>query len=111
MAPVPLPIGKALTLADRHRREGRMGEAEALCRGVLEAQPHSYEAEHLLGLITYATGRLAKAVEHFRRAAALAPEIAVHHSNLGEVYRLIGRRDEEIEASRRATALDPDLPE
>ncbi|HEX4410183.1 MAG TPA: sulfotransferase [Xanthobacteraceae bacterium] len=111
MAPVSVPIGKALRLADLHRRDGRMAEADSLCRGVLEAEPNSYEAEHLLGLIAYATGRLAEAVEHFRRAADLAPEVAIHHSNLGEVYRLIGRRDEAMAASERALAINPDLPE
>jgi Flp pilus assembly protein TadD len=103
-------LGEALRVADRHRRERRFDEADALCRRVLQARPNSYEAEHLLGTIAHQTGRLADAIKHFRRTVELAPHIALHHANLGEVYRQGGQTDEAEAASRQALALDPDLP-
>src|ERR1700722_7881533 len=111
MASEVMPIGKALMLADRYRREGRMGEAVALCRGVLEAQPNSDDAEHLLGAIAHQNGKLGEAIEHFRRAADLAPAIGAHHANWGEMYRLAGRMDEAMASSRQASALNPESPE
>ena len=104
-----VPLGKALTLADRLRREGRTGDAAALCRRVLETQPNSYEAEQILGVIANQDGKIAVAIEHFRRVVDLAPDVALHHANLGEMYRLAGRMDEAIAASRCALALNPEL--
>lgn len=106
-----LPLGKALALADRYRGEGRIADAEALCRGILEAEPNFYEAEHLLGVIAHQTGKLEKAIEHFRRTVELAPQVALHHANLGEMYRLAGKMDEATVASHRALALNPELAE
>ncbi len=106
-----IPFGKALTLADRARRESRLEEAEALCRGALEAQPNSYEAEQLLGLIAHQGGKLDEAIDHFHRTVNLAPQIALHHANLGEMYRLAGRLDEAAASSLQALALDPEFPE
>lgn len=110
MTPDIVP-SNALILADRHRRDGRMAEAAALCRRVLDAQPNSFEAEQLLGMIAHQTGKLGEAIGHFRRVAELAPDVALHHANLGEMYRLAGRMEEARAASRRALALNADLPE
>jgi Flp pilus assembly protein TadD len=106
-----MPFGKALMLADRARREGRIAEAEALCQGALEAQPNSYEAEQLLGVIAHQGGKLDEAIEHFRRTVDLAPQVALHHANLGEMYRLAGRLDEAAASSSQALVLDPEFPE
>ena len=110
MAPELVPLGKALTLADRLRREGRTTDAVALCRRVLAAQPNSYEAEQILGIIANQDGKIAEAIGHFRRVVDLAPDIALHHADLGEMYQLAGRLDEAVDASGRALALNPELP-
>ena len=47
----PGSLPASLTLAGRYRRDGRLADAEEICRGVLAAQPDSYEARHLLGVI------------------------------------------------------------
>jgi hypothetical protein len=42
-----MPLGEALMLADRYRGEGRLVEAEALCRRVLEsAARNSWSTGH-----------------------------------------------------------------
>src|SRR5437016_4855529 len=46
-----MPLGEALAHAERCRSDGRLMEAEAVCRRVLEAQPNLPEASHVLGLI------------------------------------------------------------
>jgi tetratricopeptide (TPR) repeat protein len=104
-----MPLGEALVYADRCRNEGRLIEAEAVCRQILQAQPHLPEAEHLLGVIAHQNGKLGEAIEHVQRAARLAPHVALFHANLGEMLRLAGRPRLAVEAARRATGLDPKM--
>ncbi len=104
-----MPLGEALMLADRYRGEGRLIEAEGLCRRVLEAQPDVPEAEHLLGVIAHQNGKLAEAIEHVRRAVRLAPKNALFHANLGEMLRLSGRPKLAAEEARRAIEIDPTM--
>ena len=102
-----LPIGEALAYAERCRHEGRLTEAEAICRQVVEARPDLAEAAHLLGVVEHQRGRLGEAIEHVKRATRLAPGNALFHSNLGEMYRQAGRFKLAIEAGRRAVEIDP----
>jgi tetratricopeptide (TPR) repeat protein len=105
-----LPLGEALLYADRCRNEGRLIEAEAVCRQVLMAQPNLPEAEHLLGVIAHQNGKLAEAIEHVERAAKLAPQVALFHANLGEMLRLAGRPKLAAAAARRALDIEPKMP-
>ena len=102
-----MPLGEALIHAERCRSEGRLAEAESLCRRVLEAEPNLPEAEHLLGVIAHQNGKLGEAIEHVQRAANLAPQIALFHANLGEMFRLAGRPRLAAEEARRALAIEP----
>jgi tetratricopeptide (TPR) repeat protein len=99
-----------LQYADRCRNEGRLMEAEAVCRQILQVQPNAPEAEHLLGVIAHQNGKLAEAIQHIERATKLAPQIALFHANLGEMLRLAGRPKLAIEEARRALAIEPDMP-
>jgi tetratricopeptide (TPR) repeat protein len=105
-----MSFGDALAFADRCRAEGRLTEAEALCRRVLGAQPNLPEAEHLLGVIAHQNGKLGEAIEHVQRAVKLAPKVALYHANLGEMLRLSGRPKLAAESARRALAIDPKMP-
>jgi tetratricopeptide (TPR) repeat protein len=102
-----LPLDEALRRAQRCSNEGRLAEAETLCRGVLEVQPNTAEAEHLLGFVAHQNGKLAEAIEHMRRAAELAPEVALYHANLGEMLRLAGRPKLAVQEARRALDIEP----
>jgi tetratricopeptide (TPR) repeat protein len=98
---------EALAHAERCRVEGRLREAEALCRQLLQGQPNLAEAEHLLGLVAHQDGKLAQAIEHVLQATKLAPRVALFHANLGEMQRLAGRPEDAVKAARRALAIDP----
>ncbi|QXX76727.1 tetratricopeptide repeat protein [Methylovirgula sp. HY1] len=104
-----MPLGEALVYAERCRTEGRLMEAEALCRRVLETQPNLPEAAHLLGVIAHQAGKLSEAIAHVKRATKLAPQNALFHANLGEMYRQAGRHKLAIETGRRAAAIDPTM--
>jgi tetratricopeptide (TPR) repeat protein len=105
-----MPLGEAFVYADRCRGEGRLMEAEAACRQILQAKPDSPEATHLLGVIAHQNGKLADAIEHVRRAVKLAPQVALYHANLGEMLRLAGRPKLAAEQARRALEIEPDMP-
>ena len=104
------PFGDAIVYADRCRSEGRLMEAEAVCRQILQGQPTSPEATHLLGVIAHQNGKLAEAIEHLQRTVKLAPQVALYHANLGEMYRLAGRPRLAAEQAQRALEIEPDMP-
>jgi tetratricopeptide (TPR) repeat protein len=106
-----LPLGEALVHAERCRNEGRLAEAEAVCRRVLEADPNVAEAENLLGVIAHQNGRLGEAIAHVERATELAPQVALFHANLGEMYRLAGSPKLAVKEARRALAITPRMGE
>ncbi|HEX3504579.1 MAG TPA: tetratricopeptide repeat protein [Xanthobacteraceae bacterium] len=105
-----MPLGEAMQYADRCRNEGRLMEAEAVCRQIIEAQPNMPEAEHLLGVIAHQNGKLGEAIEHVQRAVKLAPQVALFHANLGEMQRLGGRPKLAVEEARRALEIEPRMP-
>jgi len=108
--PAFMPLHEALQYADRCRNEGRLMEAEAVCRQILQAQPNMPEAEHLLGVIAHQNGKLGEAIEHVQRATKLAPQVALFHANLGEMLRLAGRPKLAAEEARRALEIEPKMP-
>jgi tetratricopeptide (TPR) repeat protein len=106
-----MPLAEALALADRHHSQGRLAEAEALCRQIVEANPNLHEALHLLGVIAHQNGRLAEAIQYIRRALKAAPNIALYHANLGEMHRLSGQPKLAAQEARRALAIAPRMGE
>ncbi len=102
-----VPLGEALAYIERCRGEGRLIEAEAVCRQILDAQPNLPEAWHLLGITAHQAGRLSDAIAHLTRATQLSPQNALFLSNLGEMYRQGGQLKRAIETGRRAVAADP----
>ena len=104
-------ISQALNLALQHHHAGRLPEAEALYRQILQAQPDHPGALHLLGMIAYQVGKHEVAVEYVKQAIALNPSVAEFHNNLGTVYFEL----DQIEAASRhlntALQLQPDYAE
>src|SRR5690349_5039701 len=89
-----------------HHRAGRLQQAEALYRQVLQGQPEQPDALQLLGVIAMQVGQLQPAVELIGRAAKLAPS-GPAFNNLGEAYRRLNRLNEAIAAFRRSLELQP----
>ena len=102
---------QTFTLAIQHHQAGRLAEAEALYRQILDVQPNHADARHHLGVIAYQLGRHEPAIEMIRQALVFDPNNPAAHSNLGEVYYSTRRFDEAVTSFRRALALKPDYPE
>jgi Flp pilus assembly protein TadD len=82
----------------------------------LEINPNLYEARVTLGRALVARGRAAEAVEHLKRAAALAPDNPEPHYQLSLAYRRLGRKEDaaaesaivrRIHESRRNVNVNP----
>jgi predicted O-linked N-acetylglucosamine transferase (SPINDLY family) len=110
-APARPAVQQAMHAAKEHHRAGRLGEAEALYRQVLQQAPDHADALNLLGLIAHQTGHYAAAAELIANAICCNGSIAGYHSNLGIVYHALGQFDRAIAAYETALAIEPDFGE
>jgi tetratricopeptide (TPR) repeat protein len=101
-------IQENFDVALQHHSAGRLEEAAALYRRILEGQPRSVNALHLFGVLSHQMGRHAEAVKLIGRALTLKPDFADAYNNLGTALRSKGDTHEAIAAYRRAIALKPD---
>ncbi|MBK1840724.1 tetratricopeptide repeat protein [Azospirillum sp. YIM B02556] len=102
-------VAEALQIALELYRAGRLDDVRTLTTRILEADPRTAAALHLLGLADRRQGRLQEAAERFRAALAIAPEMADVRCNLGGVLATLGQVDAAAASQRRALALDPAL--
>ncbi|MFO7260263.1 MAG: tetratricopeptide repeat protein [bacterium] len=89
-------------------RAGRLAEAEAGFRTVLERDPENVTALLYLARIHRRENRLEAAADRLREAAALAPEDADVRRELGHLFIQLGRAEEGIRQYRRAVELAPE---
>ncbi len=101
----------ALVQAERHHEAGRLAEAEALYRLVLNASPDHVNALQALGVIVAERGEYPAAETWFGRAVALAPNRADAHYNIGKVYQSQDRLEAAEASYRQALAIKPDFVE
>jgi protein O-GlcNAc transferase len=89
------------------QKTGRLAEAEALYRQILQVNPQHAEALHYLGVLAGQVKQYDMAVSLIQQALALQPRNAVAHANLGTFLREKGRLAEAAVACRQAIALAP----
>jgi tetratricopeptide (TPR) repeat protein len=85
--------------------------SQTLWTHALAIDPNSPLAEYGLGDALARQGKLAEAIEHFRRALAMMPDFAEGQYNWGHALAQQGRLAEAIERYREALAIRPDYPE
>jgi hypothetical protein len=103
-------IDRMVAAATEHEQAGRLDQAEAILRRIVAEAPERHGAVELLGIVNFRTGNIAEAARFMERALAAAPNMALYHRNICEVYRTLGRFDEALVAGRRAAALAPNDP-
>jgi predicted O-linked N-acetylglucosamine transferase (SPINDLY family) len=89
------------------QKSGRLAEAEAAYREVLDHDPENADALHLLGLVAGQRGELVDAVRLLKRATALRPDMAPFHNNLGKALDDSGDLPAAIASFRKAASLAP----
>ncbi len=104
-------VVEAFTLALQHHQAGRLREAEAIYRQVLQAQPDHADSLHLLGVIAHQTGKHEVGVDYIRQAIALNPSQANFHNNIGQAYRALGQLDDALSHYSQALVLQPAFAE
>ena len=92
-----------------HYQAGRMAQAEAICRQILQIEPNQPDALNLLGTIAGRLGKSEIAIELIGKAISANPSNPVYYINLGNVLKEQGKLDEAIENYRKALSLNPDL--
>lgn len=93
------------------RREGRLPEAEKLCRRALQAEPDNVDALRLLASCALAAGRAVEGERLLRHAVALAPD---YHGALIDLGRLLKEQEHLAEAHacfERVVRLSPENPQ
>src|SRR3974390_1256100 len=65
-----------------HHQAGQYGQAEAICRQLLDKEPNNPDALHLSGMIAHQTMDYDRAVELMNRSITLSPEQPVYYCNL-----------------------------
>jgi len=100
------PLEDALAL----HKAGRLKEAEAAYRDILETQPDAADAWHFLGLLEAATGRLETAQKSISKAVSLDGERPTFHYNLGFVFQGLERFNQALSHYRKSLELEPNQP-
>jgi Flp pilus assembly protein TadD len=100
-------IAETLTQALRHHQAGALAQAELLYHKVLQAAPDQVDALHLLGVISYQTGRGDSALEYISRALQLKPDFAEAHNSLANVLRKQGKWQEAMAHYLQAVRIQP----
>lgn len=85
---------------------GRLEEAAAVYRRILDSDPSHADAWHLLGLSLHQRGRHELAVSAVRRALLLNPRIANYHNSLGLALHAGGDSEGAVQALQTAVVLD-----
>lgn len=98
----------SIVLAHAHRRVGRIREAEAVCRELLQHEPSHGAALCLLGRLVFEAGRHDEAAGLLRQAVEAEPANAQFRSSLGAVLGRIGHHADAMLHLREAVRLRPD---
>jgi len=104
-------LDEARNQALRLHQAGRIADAQAVCREILQHAPRHFDALHLLGVMEYQCGRCEEADRLLRQALAVEPRAAAACSNHGIVLHELKRYDEALARYDRAIALKPDYAE
>ncbi len=104
-------LTEVFTAAIQHHQAGRLQQAEALYRQILQANPNQPETLHLLGVIAHQVGRNDIAIDYINKAIAINPAVAEFHNNIGEAYRAREDLARAIDHFRRALSLKAEYAE
>ncbi len=88
---------------------GRLAQAEAGARQLLQRYPQDFVLYNVLGVAQEGQGKYTEAAGTYRQALSIEPSVAEIHFNLGVVLANLGQIDEAMACYRRAIALNPRL--
>jgi protein O-GlcNAc transferase len=86
---------------------GRLVDAEALCRQILDREPRHFDALLLLGTLHGQAGRTAQGIEDLQAALAIDSQSCDCHVQLGALLKREGQIPEALAALEAAVRLEP----
>jgi len=98
-----------LQAALAHHQAGRLPEADALYRQILQREPVHADALHLSGVIAHQAGRHDVAIDLISRAIAAYPDNANYYFNLASAQKERGALDAAIAGYQQAIARNQDF--
>lgn len=101
-----ISIPDALKMASGHRQAGRLAEAEAICRNLLQQAPDQPDVLHMLGLMV-SQRDFPQAQRLIQRAIQLRPNSAELHNSFGCIFSEHGDVKNGTAAFRHALNLKP----
>jgi predicted O-linked N-acetylglucosamine transferase (SPINDLY family) len=101
-------ISEAIVIAFQSYQTGNLSQAESICQQILQQQPDSTEALHMLGTIAHQVGKLSEAIAYYQQLIALMPDYAEIYYRLGSALHSSGKLSEAIAYYQHAIALKPD---
>ena len=101
-------IAQAFERGLEHHRAGRLAQAEAAYRQILETVPGHPDALQLLAVIAHQAGRNDAALELIDGAIAARPLHPEYRGQRGRVLYALGRLDEAVASYRAALGLAPE---
>src|SRR5262249_37746771 len=104
-------LQKLLLTAQLQHRSGDLAQAEGCYLTLLEALPRNADLWHIAGVLAFQQGRIAPAIDRFKRAIELQPKFAQALNNLALAYKLSGQMREAADAFDAALAAKPDYAE
>lgn len=102
----PVSIASALAM----HKSGRLAEAEAAYRALLDQAPDKAPIWHLLGVARLQQGAVDEAITCLRSALEAGRKVVSLYSDLGSALRTARRWEEACEIYEAAVALDPSVP-
>jgi tetratricopeptide (TPR) repeat protein len=104
-----MKIGELIKNANRLKREGKLDEAIAEYRHILELNPNFAWAYYNLGEVLAAKGFLEEALVELNQAIHLEPNCASFHIQLGKVFVQLNDFEKAIESLSNAIKIKPNL--
>ena len=105
------PVIPNLQEAIAFHQQGQVGQAEAIYRDLLKVDPKKSDALHLLGVISYQTGKHQTAADLIGQAIGINPKDAIYRSNLGLALQELKQFDAAVASYDKAIALQADYAE
>ena len=99
------PFAEAAAL----HRTGRLAEAEAAYRKILDFNADHLDALHYLGLLMLGRGEAGRALDLIGRALRVRPDDPLLNNNLANARRRLGHRQAARASYRRALVVEPRL--
>ncbi|MBF0108943.1 MAG: tetratricopeptide repeat protein [Magnetococcales bacterium] len=107
----PFPVQPVFAHAMDHHLAGRLQEAEALYRRILQDEPNHADALHMFGVLAHQLGHHEVAVACLDRVIAFRPGFVEAHYNRGNALKSLGQKEQAAKSYRQVVRLGGDVPE